>query len=277
MAVATDNVDGYVLARNSDEYERLRVQARHWDEATRSTLEKIGLGLGGNCLDVGCGPGEVMRLLGERVGAKGSVTGLDSDARLGAEALAALSASGSTQYSFVDADLTKVAIVNGGPFDLVFARLVLIHMPNPVEVLVKLWSWVKPGGTLCIMNYDQRTIGSFPSDIASGRILEIIWDALKRTGKHTTIGAEMPWLFERAGIGVPDGTSYSGQVLSTVDFAERNPRVLVSALRDGILSNRISTVEELAALDQQLEAEATKHSGYVITASMVSTWKCKVV
>jgi hypothetical protein len=61
---AAQNADGYVFARNSAEYERLRAQARHWEKATRSTLDEVGVGLG--ALDVGCGPGEVMRLLGAR-------------------------------------------------------------------------------------------------------------------------------------------------------------------------------------------------------------------
>jgi hypothetical protein len=157
----------------------------------------------------------------------------------------------------------------------VFARLVLIHMPNPAESLVKLWSWAKPGGTLCVMDYDRRTLASFPSDLAIGRLLSIIWEAVKRAGKHTTIGAEMPWLFETVGVGVPDGTLYSGQISSTVDFAERDPRVLIAALRDTILAHKLSTLEELAELEGRVDAETAKHAGYVVGSSMVSTWRRK--
>jgi hypothetical protein len=63
-----------------------------------------------------------MRLLGERVGPKGSITGLDSDGNFGAEALAMLAASTPSGYRFVEADLTTVTALEGG--------------------------WVKPSGTV---------------------------------------------------------------------------------------------------------------------------------
>jgi hypothetical protein len=74
----------------------------------------------------------------------------------------------------------------------------------------------------------------------------------------------MPWLFETIGVGVPDGTLYSGKILSTVDFAERDPRVLVTGLRDTILAHNISTLQELAELDGRVDAETAKHAGYVL-------------
>ena len=56
--------DGYVLARTSAEYQRLRAQARLWEQVTAQALDRLGIGAGMRCLDVGCRPGEVMRLTG---------------------------------------------------------------------------------------------------------------------------------------------------------------------------------------------------------------------
>lgn len=53
--------------RTAEEYQRLRRQALAWDGAARRMLLRVGLGTGMTCLDVGCGPGEVMRLMGEMV------------------------------------------------------------------------------------------------------------------------------------------------------------------------------------------------------------------
>ena len=75
--------DGYVLARTSEEYQRLRRQAQLWEQVTAQALDRVGIGAGMRCLDVGCGPGEVMRLMAGRVGASGRVTGLDNDGRVG--------------------------------------------------------------------------------------------------------------------------------------------------------------------------------------------------
>jgi len=49
--------DGYVLARTSEEYQRLRRQARLWERVTAEALDRVGIGAGMRCLDMGCGPG----------------------------------------------------------------------------------------------------------------------------------------------------------------------------------------------------------------------------
>ena len=56
--------DGYILARTEAEYQRLRLQAKAWEPATRAMLADAGLAEGMRCLDAGCGPGEAMRLIG---------------------------------------------------------------------------------------------------------------------------------------------------------------------------------------------------------------------
>ena len=58
----------YVMGRTSEEYERLRRQSKILAAITRSVLDRAGLTSGMRCLDVGCGAGEVMRLMAEMVG-----------------------------------------------------------------------------------------------------------------------------------------------------------------------------------------------------------------
>jgi len=57
--------DTYVMGRTSEEYQRLRRQAQAWEGVTRRVLQHNDLQAGMRCLDVGCGPGEVMRVMGE--------------------------------------------------------------------------------------------------------------------------------------------------------------------------------------------------------------------
>ena len=81
----TINPDGYVHARDGEEYLRLRNQAAMWQGATETLLDKVGLKPGMSCLDVGSGPGSVMRLMADRVGPDGKVMGLEIDRKLGAQ------------------------------------------------------------------------------------------------------------------------------------------------------------------------------------------------
>jgi len=77
----------YVMSRTSQEYARLRRQAELLESSTSSVLDRVGLSSCMSCLDVGCGPGEVMRLIAQRVGPTGQVVGIDVDAKLGREML----------------------------------------------------------------------------------------------------------------------------------------------------------------------------------------------
>lgn len=160
--------DGYALARNQQEYERLRAQARVWESATGRLLDEVGLASGDRCLDAGCGPGETMRLMAQRVGPSGRVTGVDIDAELGAQAEATLHDAGHRQCRFAALDITAQGPIPGAPFDLVYARILLYHLPERVAVLRRLWDAVAPRGRLLIQDYDLRRRRDGTDHIAGG-------------------------------------------------------------------------------------------------------------
>ena len=98
-----------MLGRTPAEYERLRAQARVWEAATGRLFDRVELAPGSRCLDAGCGPGETMRLMAQRVGPSGRVIGIDVDAALGAQALAMLHAAGHLHCSFEPVDVERRA------------------------------------------------------------------------------------------------------------------------------------------------------------------------
>ena len=55
----------------------------------------------------------------------------------------------------------------GAPFDLVYARLLLFHLPQRVAVLRRLWEAVAPGGHLLVQDYDLRGVSALPALAAS--------------------------------------------------------------------------------------------------------------
>ena len=71
--------DGYLLAGQASELERLQLQSRVWEPSGRRLLEEIGDGRGARALDVGCGVQGWLRVLSEWVGPDGEVTGTDID------------------------------------------------------------------------------------------------------------------------------------------------------------------------------------------------------
>ena len=265
----------YALGHTAEEYERLRMQARKWETATGRLLDQIGLGPGASCLDAGCGPGETMRAMAERVGPAGRVLGIDADPALGAMTLAMLQGAGHRQCTFQAQDLVAAEPLPGGPFDLVYARLLLFHLPQRVEVLARLWDAVAPGGHLLVQDYDLRNVSTLPELDWGEELFRVITGAFGAVGADVSAGVRLPQLFVQAGVGVPDGTDVAGRI---------EPLATGRAIMAGTLRSLLPTalahgVTTEAGADQVLaaiERDATRFPDYqVLWPLLIGAWKRK--
>jgi 2-polyprenyl-3-methyl-5-hydroxy-6-metoxy-1,4-benzoquinol methylase len=212
MRSAPATTHEYVLGRTPEEHERLRQQALVWQEATATLLDRVSPVPGARCLDVGCGPGETMRLMAERVGPAGRVVGLDTDADLGRAAIDMLHAAGHQQCSFVNGDAAHTEDIPDGGFDLVFGRLILLHLPDPVAVLRRMWQWTAPGGHLVIQDYDLRSVDAYPPLAVVQEWKRVFLGTFTAAGRDIRLGHRLPSLLAEAGIGSPDGTEVAGRM-----------------------------------------------------------------
>jgi SAM-dependent methyltransferase len=202
----------YVLGRTEAEYERLLGQARWWEPESARLLDKVGVDPGARCLDAGCGPGEVMRLLAERAGSGGHVLGIDVDAELGSRGLARLHAAGYTQCAFAQIDIRNDGVVPGAPFDVVYARLLLLHVDDIVAVLRRLWSWVAPGGQLIVQDHDLLSSEVVPPLDSVDEFRRVALETFHAAGRDLRLGLGLPALFADAGIGAPDAMDAAARV-----------------------------------------------------------------
>ena len=265
----------YALGHTAEEYERLRMQARVWEVATGRLLDQVGLGPGASCLDAGCGPGETMRAMAERVGPAGRVLGIDADPALGAMTLATLRGAGHRQCTFQAQDLTAAGPIPGAPFDLVYARLLLFHLPRRIDVLARLWDAVAPGGHLLVQDYDLRNVSTLPELDWDEELFRVITGAFGAVGADVSAGARLPQLFAQAGVGTPDGTDVAGRIepLATgrAILADTLRSLLPAALAHGVTTEARAT-QVLAAI----ERDATRFPDYqVLWPLLIGAWKRK--
>jgi SAM-dependent methyltransferase len=265
----------YALGHTPQEYERLRGQARVWEAATGRLLDQVGLGPGATCLDAGCGPGETMRLMAERVGPAGRVLGIDADPVLGAMTLATLHGEGHRQCYFQAQDLTAGQPIPGAPFDLVYARLLLFHLPQRVEVLGRLWDAVVPGGQLLVQDYDLRSVSTLPQPDWGRELLRVLTGAFGAVGADVCAGTRLPQLFAQAGIGTPDGTDVAGRIepLATgrIIMESTFRSLLPTALAHGV-----TTQERAAAALASIDRDATRFPDRpVLWPLLIGAWKRK--
>lgn len=273
--MTTDVTHEYLMGRTSAEYQRLRAQAAVWEASTVRALEAVGLLPGMTCLDAGCGPGEVMRLLSTRVGPTGHVTGLDVDATVGQEALSVLNATVGRQFSFYPLDLETTAEFPGAAYDLVYVRLVLIHLKNPVAVLRRLWACVKPGGTLLVQDYDMSYTHVYPTTWTFGEFQRVLLGTFEAGGKDYRMGSRMPRLFVDAGIGSPTGTDVYG-IIDTLQRIYPMLMAVYQSLLPIALKAGITTPEQSERFLRELPERANDGDYYTgAWPLMIATWKQK--
>ncbi len=265
----------YALGHTPEEYERLRMQARVWQVPTERLLDHIGLGPGASCLDAGCGPGETMRAMAERVGPAGRVLGIDADASIGALALAMLRDAGHRQCAFSAQDLTAAGPIPGAPFDLVYARLLLFHLPQRIDVLARLWAAVAPGGYLLIQDYDLRSVSTLPRLDSVAELDRVIIGAFGAAGADVSAGPRLPSLFAQAGVGTPDGTDVAGRIEPLATGRVLIDRVVHSLLPTA-LAHGITTEADGAAALAALDRDASRFGDYqMLWPLLISAWKQK--
>jgi 2-polyprenyl-3-methyl-5-hydroxy-6-metoxy-1,4-benzoquinol methylase len=266
---------GYALARAPEEYERLRAQARVWEGATGRVLDAVGLAPGHRCLDVGCGPGETMRLMAERVGPSGYVTGIDVDADLGETAIVMLQAHGHHQCRFRSADITSDDFIVDERFDVVYARLLLFHLPERVAVLRRLWKAVAPGGHLVVQDYDVRTTDVVPELESVEEFKRVVLAAFGAAGCDVHVGSRLPELFAHAGIGAPDGTDVAGR-LEPLSGAQGLLYGVHSGLLATAIAHGITTEERAAAWRADLARDVERYPDRpTLWPLLIGAWKRK--
>jgi ubiquinone/menaquinone biosynthesis C-methylase UbiE len=267
----------YVLGRTPAEYERLREQAQLWELETGRLLDRAGLGPGGRCLDVGSGPGEVMRLMADRVGPGGEVVGIDVDESLGAQSVAMLESARHRQCRFAAVDVeADPARAPGAPFDLVFARLLLIHVDDPAAVIGRLWEWVAPGGCLVIQDYDILSAAVVPELEVIEEFTRVAQGAFLASGSDLRTGLRLPALHEEAGVGVPDGIDAGVRIGPLPTVAPLYEAVFRSVLPRAIAFGLTTERDGERWLEWFAEESARAHAHTALWSLLIGTWKRKL-
>jgi len=153
-----------------------------------TALDRLGVGMGWRCADVGAGGGDVSVALAEVVGRTGRIYAVDSDP-LARDEVAKAAAAHSQVLAITQAGED---LLLPEPVDLAFCRFLLLHVVDPAAVLLRMAGAVRPGGWVVA----QEPITS------AGRVGG---KPLTMPGSlHPDIGALLPALVRDAGLEIVD-------------------------------------------------------------------------
>jgi SAM-dependent methyltransferase len=159
----------------------------------RSRLE---LTPGHRVLDVGCGPGLDAIVAADCVGPNGRVAGIDYDASLIREAVAARDRTAPARVWYQVAD---AAAIPYGPdsFDRCYCERVLQHTSDPAAVVAELVRVTKPDGVIVVADTDWATLSIDATDSSAERALVRFVGETIRSG---FVGRQLRRLMTSAGL-----------------------------------------------------------------------------
>ena len=145
----------YLLPNSSKETpKRFAALSELFDSGTIHHLEKCGVSRGWQCLEIGGGGGSITTWLATRVRPTGHVLTTDIDPRF-------LGVLGGSNIDVRRHDISTDPLPEAA-FDLVHARLVLLHVPQREQALKRMISALRPGGWLLIEEYDSVSMPPDP-------------------------------------------------------------------------------------------------------------------
>jgi hypothetical protein len=152
---------------------------------------------GTSCLDIGSGGGDIALELARRAGPTGRVLGVDIDETVLELARQEAVAAGIANVEYRNADVLAVELDER--FDVVYARFLLTHLPDPAAATAKLVGAARPGGVVALEDIDYTGSFAYPPSRAHDRYCELYTQtALARNG-NPNIGPRLPGLLADAG------------------------------------------------------------------------------
>ncbi len=171
------------------ETERLRTNEAIWDPGTFERLERLGVGQGWRCLEIGAGAGSTAKWLASRVGARNAADPAGPAGRVVATdvetgRLADLAACGVEvwRHDVSTDDLPPAA------FDLVHTRMLVQHLADKQDAVRRMIGALRPGGLLFLEDTDSLPL--FRSAVSEDFLQDIrtAGYGLMRRGGHEPRG-----------------------------------------------------------------------------------------
>lgn len=259
----------YIIRGGLPGRERLRILARVMRPSTLALLDRAGVRPGLRCLDVGCGGGDVTAELGRLVGPHGQALGVDLDEVKLDIARAEVEGSGLANVAFERLDVLGGERPSAA-FDVVYARFLLTHLPDPEQAVARMRELLVPGGLLVVEDVDFSGHFIHPPSEAFAAYVDLYGRAARLRGVDPDIGPRLPGMLRSAGLGtvemrVAHPAGFHGEVKLVAAMT-------LEAIADSVLAAGLATRERLDAYVEELRRLAQDDATVMSAARIVQAW-----
>jgi SAM-dependent methyltransferase len=262
--VADDS--GYLLDNQQAEAgTRFDALASLFNPGTFRHLDALGIAEGWQCWEVGAGGSSVPSWLAARVGPAGHVLATDIDESWMTNA----------DYEVRRHDVGAEPPPGDG-FDLVHARLVLVHVPQRATALAAMVSALRPGGWLLLEEADPMMQPlvcpdeSGPPQRLANKLKHAFRTLMAERGVDLSYGRTLPRVLREAGLADVQADAFFPITGAAGNLLER---ATVAQIRDRLVAAQLATDEEI---DKHLDNIAAGILD-LATSPMISAWGRKTV
>ncbi|MCL2589782.1 MAG: methyltransferase domain-containing protein [Betaproteobacteria bacterium] len=235
------NSSNYLLEnRKAEAVQRFAALSALFDPVTLRQFDACCMASGWHCWEVGAGGVALVQAVAERVGHAGRILATDIDDSWVKEAASP------------NVEVRKHDVARDPPpselFDLVHARLVLVHVPERELAFQNMVSALKPGGWLVIEDADPALqplscIDAYgPEQELANRIRQGFRTLLSARGVDLFFGRKLPRMFRQANMANIAAEAYFPIALPECISLEI---ATIRMIRNDLLSNGIATDHEI--------------------------------
>ncbi len=267
-------MSNYHLGHSDTEHQRLIRQARRLAPITKRFFLDAGIGPGQTVLDIGSGVGDVAMIAAAIVGPRGTVVGIERDAKAIERARMRATEAGFANIEFFQSDIDDYS--TDASFDAAVGRYILQFLPDPVATLHSVAVRVRSGGIIAFQE------GSWAPLLALSRHLPLWYAAISllyevgtRAGANLEMGPGLHAAFQDAGLPAPrmhlemtlgddlDATRWASDVVRSVQPELERFDLHYESLGD------------LSTLQERLHDEVTASRSVVPWIGLVGAWARK--
>ena len=266
----------YPIGETDLQSRRLITQAQLYNPFTRAFFQAAGIGNGMKVLELGSGIGDVSLVLADLVGPNGRVVGVELKPAAVETARTRIAASGWRNIETLAGAIEAVELEQD--FDAVVGRFILMWLPNPLAVLQRVVSHLRPGGIVAFQDNDF-TFGVTTS--APLPLFDQVTAWLKNTivqdGPDYHMGLKLQHLYQHAGLTTPQftfdapiGTGYNWtgyQFLAETIQMQKAPMQ-----QRGIALPAEFDTPDLA---EKIRKEAVENNAVIVLPAIIGAWSHK--
>jgi len=236
--------NAYVHGYDPRESRRLRDQASILVELLHSDTRYPA---GSRVLEAGCGVGAQTITLSQN-SPEASITSLDICRASVLQARGKAADSGLENVDFLQADIFRLPF-EPQSFDHIFLCFVLEHLPRPAEALIALKEFIRPGGSITVIEGDHGSAYFHPDSIAARSAILAQVQLQRTAGGNAMIGRELYPLLCKAGFS-------SVRVSPRMVYADSSRPEMVEGFTRNTFTAMIEGVREQAIESGMITAEA---------------------